>query len=294
MRFNKDYHIMLFHIKLFLQNLIPIKIRSKIKKSKRRLTNNLLKRNAQKTSISYFRIFLTSDFGIKKKDNIIISSSFGNLNSTFSPKELIILLQELVGEEGNLTMPFYPPTNSYEWAESGQIFDMRNTPSSVGILTQIFSEMPNVYKSKHPTKAVVAWGKNAQEIVAEHENSTTPFYWDSPYGWLLKNPSKSMGLGVLNRPIIHACEDILFGTKKYYKKMFELSLRDYDNSIIKTKIHIHDPFDRISINKMTQLINSLNLQTYIKMKTGFSYSYIFDNQELLKRYVDKFSNNKSN
>ena len=27
----------------------------------------------------------------------------------------------------------------------------------------------------HPTKAVVAWGKNAEEIIKGHENSKTPF-----------------------------------------------------------------------------------------------------------------------
>ena len=186
-------------------------------------------------------------------------------------------------------MPFYPPGNSYEWAEKNEAFDMRNTRSSTGILTQIFSRMSGVHKSKHPTKAVVAWGKNANEITAGHENSTTPFFWDSPYGWLLKNPSKSVGLGVSNRPLIHACEDILFGKGKYYKNKFELSLIDYDNSLIKMKVYIHNPRNMKSINEMDQFIDSLDLQSYRRIKTGFGYSYIFNNQELLNKVKENYA-----
>ena len=112
--------------KLLLKRILPPNLRSKIKKIRRR-SKNAFKRRVSKTSLEDMRYLLLDDFGIVKGDNLIISSSFGNLYADFSPKELIQLLQEIVGEEGNLVMPFYPPGNSYEWANSGQVFDMKTT-----------------------------------------------------------------------------------------------------------------------------------------------------------------------
>ena len=151
-------------IKLFIKKIIPPVYRVKIKKLRRHTVNCFKSGSIEKTTLNDMRKLLVEEFCIAGGDNLIVSSSFGNLNADFSPKDLITLLQEIVGEEGNIVMPFYPPGNSYEWAESGQVFDMQTTRSSMGILTQVFSEMPNVYKSMHPTKAVVAWGKMQKKL----------------------------------------------------------------------------------------------------------------------------------
>lgn len=284
----------MINIKFFLKKIFSSNFRSKLKKLHRKLKNNLFKRNKTKTSIQEIKNFLIKKLGISSGDNLIISSSFGNLNAIFSPHELIILLQELVGNEGNLVMPFYPPGNSYEWAESGQTFDMRNTRSSMGIVTQVFSEMPNVYKSKHPTKAVVAWGKNAQEITADHENSTTPFFWDSPYGWLIKHNSKSLGLGLKNIPIFHAIEDIILNKKLslYQEKKKRLRIIDYKNTLSEINVFVHDPFKIMKLIDAGDYVYSLNLPSYKRKKIGFTFCYIVNNQELFE--VCKYEFGKGN
>lgn len=275
-----------------LKKIIPYKFRFKLKKWRRRI-NNSLKKGISKTSIEDMRKLLVDEFGILQGDNLIISSSFGNLNADFSPTELVRLLQEVVGEEGNLVMPFYPPGNSYEWAVSGQIFDMQTTRSSMGILTQVFSKMPNVYKSKHPTKAVVAWGKNAEEIVSDHENSKTPFYWSSPYGWLLKNHSKSLGLGLKNNPMFHACEDVLneLLPNIYSKTKYNLKIRD-NNVIYNIQTYVHDPVLLSSLIKIGDYIETLKLKSYKKKKFGFTFCYCLNNQELFEKCKNEFKNNK--
>src|SRR5690554_6685742 len=124
-----------------LRNVLPYKYRLKLKKGFRKLSNSF--KNNDKVSISDMELFLTDRLGLNKGDNLMITSSFGNLNASFSPKELIYLLQKTVGVDGNIAMPFYPPGSSKEWAESGVPFDMRKTRSATGILTQVFSEMNN-------------------------------------------------------------------------------------------------------------------------------------------------------
>ena len=273
------------------KKFVHYNLRSYLKKSRRRLKNTFLKKDTPKTSLADIKVLLLSDFGIEKGDSLIISSSFGNLNASYTPKNLILLLQEIVGPEGNIVMPFYPPGDSIEWAKSGKVFDMRTTPSSMGVVTQVLSEMPDVYKSKHPTKAVVAWGQNAQEIVAGHENSTTPFYWDSPYGWLLKNPSKSLGLGCLNIPIFHAIEDVLLKKEKwiYFNHKHSLKLKDYDGTVKNLKVYIHDPDKTLHLTGGGDYIIALNPPSYLRIKFGYSVCYIVNIQRLHEAGIHAFN-----
>lgn len=281
------------NFKLFIKKIIPPVYRVKIKKLRRHTVNCFKSGSIEKTTLNDMRKLLVEEFCIAGGDNLIVSSSFGNLNADFSPKDLITLLQEIVGEEGNIVMPFYPPGNSYEWAESGQVFDMQTTRSSMGILTQVFSEMPNVYKSMHPTKAVVAWGKNAEEIIKGHENSKTPFYWDSPYGWLLKNPSKSLGLGLKNIPIFHSFEDIILENKfsLYQKHPFSLTLKTDVGEEKEIITKVHDPSIISTLADAGDYVKSLSLKTYKRKKFGYTFCYIVDNTELFETCKSEFINN---
>jgi aminoglycoside 3-N-acetyltransferase len=242
---------MLTETKILLREILPHSVRALLKRQHRRVKNKLSGENVSESTLHDIENILIEGFGIKKGDNLIVSSSFGNLNANFTPGELILLLQDLVGKEGNIVMPFYPPGNSYEWAKSGRIFDMKKTRSSMGILTQVFSNMPDVFKSRHPTKAVVAWGKNAGEIIKGHEKSTTPFYWNSPYGWLLKHPSKSLGLGLRNTPVFHAVEDIVLKDVNwfYFPEKVSLKIKDYNGEIFSVDVFVHDPAQDIKSRK---------------------------------------------
>lgn len=278
--------------KYFLKKVIPSNYRSKIKKERRRARNFLKRTTVQKTSLEDLRTLLEDDFSIYKNDNLIVSSSYGNLNAQFSPRELINLLQDIVGRNGNIVMPFYPPGNSYEWASKNRIFSMNTTKSSMGILTQVFSEMSDVYKSMHPTKAIVAWGKDAKEIIAEHDKSKTPFYWDSPYGWLLKNGSKSLGLGLKNIPIFHSFEDIILENRiTLYQeppKNLVLETRLGEERIVSTLVH--DPIKLMNLMDAGDYVNSLVLNSYKRRAFGFSFCYVVNNQELFEKCKEEFNN----
>lgn len=268
--------------KILLREMLPYSFRSLLKRQQRRIKSKLSGNTHTQTTLTDIRNILTDGLNIKSGDNIIVSSSFGNLNAGFSPRELILLLQEIIGTQGNIVMPFYPPGNSYEWAKSGRIFDMKTTHSSMGILTQVFSEMPDVFKSRHPTKAVVAWGKNAGEIVTGHENSTTPYYWDSPYGWLIKNPSKSLGFGLRNTPIFHAVEDIILKDKNwlYYPEKITMMVKDYNGEVFPIDVFVHDPLKMLNAGSVEEFINSIRPLSYLKISFGFTFCSIIDNQEL--------------
>lgn len=276
-------------IKHFIKSITSSKQRNRIRKFRRDIKKRLFPKS--KTSLAELKNILVQDFGLKKGDNIIVASSFGNLNANYSPQDVIQLLQSIVTEEGSIMMPYYPPINSTEWVKTSNIFDMERTKSGMGILTNIFSKMPGVVKSIHPIKAVCVWGKNAKEIISNHENSTTPFYWDSPYGKYLKIHSKSLGLGLKNIPIFHAFEDILskpYDTY-YQKEKYTLFVKNGNNAFpIKTYVHDNDILDRcISAG---DYVASLKCKSYKKINFGYTFLYVIDNDDLYQRLQTEFKN----
>ena len=261
--------------------------RNKIRKCKRKLKAILYP--VKKTTLSELKDILVNDLGIKAGDNILVASSFGNLNADYSPRDVITLLQSIVTEDGSIMMPYYPPVNSTEWAEMGCVFDMEITKSGMGILTNVFSKMPGVLKSLHPTKAVCVWGKNAEEIIANHEKSTTPFYWDSPYGKFLKNRSKSLGLGLKNIPIFHTFEDVLSDHYYDYYKNSKYALRVQDrNNILIVNTYVHNDVILDRCVSAGDYVDSLKCKSYKKVNFGYSFIFVIDNNDLFERVKIEF------
>lgn len=279
---------MILFFKKILKKLIPSSRRRKLKRIKRCVKRKL--HPVKKMSIVEMDALLTKSLGIKEGDKIIVFSSFGNLNADFSPADLVKLLMKIVGPEGLIMMPYYPPLNSTEWAANNETFDMRNTKSGMGVLTNVFASMPDVYMSKHPTKAVCAWGKDAKSIVEGHEKSTTPFYFDSPYGKLLKLHSKSLGLGVKNIATMHAIEDILTTPHDFYYQKNKYNLSLIDKAGVKTTVEVlvHDENIMNKCELPGDYVYSLDCKSYKRINVGYKYVYVIDNDDLMSTCEEHF------
>lgn len=271
-----------YYLKSLLKHISSSNQRKALRRFKRHLMNKF--RPRRKTSLKEMRSIIVDDLGIEKGDRIIVSSSFGNLNASFSPQEMIDMLMDIIGEDGLIMMPYYPPVNSTEWAAKHEVFNMCTTKSGMGVLTNVFSKMPSVYMSKHPTKAVCVWGKDAKDIAAGHEKSTTPFYWDSPYGRLLKQPSKSLGIGLKNIPIFHSFEDILTDPIDFYyqKEKYKLDLIDKSGNSIVVETYVHD--DKVLNHCVSagDYVRDLNCDTYRRVDVGYKIMYSISNDDLFE------------
>lgn len=268
-------------LKHLLKAILPQEFRSKLKRYRRIFTNNM-RRNLPKTTIEELRRVLKVELGIKKGDKILVSSSFGNLNADYSPQDVINLLKDLVGEQGVIGMPYYPPMNSDEWANKGKIFDMKTTKSGMGILTNVFAKSEGVIMTCHPTKALCLWGNHNYDPM-KHKNATTPFYWDSPYAIFLEKDAKSLGLGLKNIPIFHSFEDILSKTKDYYyqKRKYKLIVRDDKGVEYEVETLIHDNVLMDYCIPAGDYVNSLKCKFYKRIPFGYSFLFIADNKALM-------------
>ena len=274
-----------------------------MKSIKQRLTSqqkNKIKRWIRKTksriqfwvrpvTIEKMEFYLRDKLCIKEGDKIFVTSAFGSLNAAFSPNDLIQLLMKVVGEDGVIMMPYYPPGSSGEWAASGAIFDMQQTKSSMGVLTNVFSKFPGVIKSVHPTKAVCVWGKDAEAIAKGHVQCKSPYAAESPYGKFLKLHSKSVGLGAGKCPMGHCCEDLLNPSLSHYKKdVANLGIHQ-NHEVAYYPTLIHD-MSKLKIVPVDYIKNSPD---YRKVKIGYDYSYVIDNDKLFDFYKKEFAAGRS-
>lgn len=189
-----------------------------------------------------FGYIITSLLGIQEGDSVLVHASFGNLKAGFSPKKANEILMEAVGKKGNLLMPYYPDASKV-FLESGKAFDVFSTPTISGILSATFSMFPDVKKSIHPTKSLVVWGKDRDELISEHHESSTPYDEKSPYYKFSRlNNSKVIGLGTNKNSFIHCAEDTIKKYPRYYSdSIYNGVCIDYSGTqrTVKTLIHKH-------------------------------------------------------
>ncbi len=130
---------------------------------------------------------------VQPGDTIMVHASW-RANNGFrgSPLDFIAALKEAVGRDGLLTMTSLPYHNesSAGYLSRGHPMDVRRTPSRMGLLTEVFRRDREVVRSLSPSHPILAWGRDAAEFVAGHEDTPIPFGPESPFGRLLESDGK--------------------------------------------------------------------------------------------------------
>lgn len=142
--------------------------------------------------------------GVNQGDKLFIHSDisvFGRLNIFDRNVFLNILLdafKEVVGSEGTLIMP----TFSYSFCK-GEVFDIKNTKSTVGVFTEFFRKSEDVARTAHPIFSSAVWGEDKNEFLNISKDS---FDEESIFGKLNKKRVKLIFLGAP----FHSCTFIHF------------------------------------------------------------------------------------
>ncbi len=192
------------------------------------------------------RTFL-HDLGLTKGDVVLVHSSYNKFEGyTGKPVEVIEAMQDIVGQEGTLLMPTMPFSGTaIDYVRSGKPFDVRRSPSRMGLLTELFRRMPDVVRSVHPTHPVAAWGALAQSMTADHHLCNTPCGRQSPFGKLLDHNGRILflgtGIGVLT--FLHTLEEILESDmpfSAFTDEVFDLTSTTESGIILDTQSRLFD------------------------------------------------------
>lgn len=204
--------------------------------------------------------------GIHEGDTLLVHSAFSQfLGFQGSAMDAIGVLQRAVGPRGLLMMPTLPFSGSaarYASEQKDKIFDPRRAPSRAGILTELFRRSKDVVRSVHPTHAVAAWGRGADEITEGHHLAATPCGRGTPYYGLLEREGKILlaGVSLSALTFFHTIEEIIetdLAESPFTRETFSLRCRLPGGEVVDSApMRLFDPAmsRRRDIHRMAPLL----------------------------------------
>lgn len=227
----------------YLKKILPKSLISFAKNERTKYRNRQLKKLPE-LDIEGLKDIITTQLKIVEGDTVFIHSSLGNLNLICSPFDILNLLIEVVGEDGTILFPTYPKLTSYKFLESSSIFNIKKTPSYMGILSELARRHPKAVRSLHPTKSVVAIGKHSEELTKDHQKSMYPYDENSPYFKINNFSGKIIGIGVstINLSCIHCVDDFMkeeFPVMPYNEELFNAKCIDVNKHEVIVKTYAH-------------------------------------------------------
>ena len=194
-----------------------------------------------------FRSILIEQLGVRAGDLVYVHSGMDGLNLAFPFYRILSLIQEVIGPGGTVIFPTYPNhrISSYEYLLQGKVFDVRQTPSYTGILTEFARRQRNAVRSLHPTKSVCAIGAVAPEITSSHHLSPYPYDTGSPYYKLIEAGGKIIGLGATTNYVSfgYCVDDALkekFPVRVYHDRIFDAACINYQGDRVVVRTYAHD------------------------------------------------------
>ena len=212
-------------------------------------------RQAKSLYVEAFHAFSASDLErvvrecrIGAGDTVLVHSSYDAFQGfSGKPSDVIALLQGAVGESGTLLMPTLPFNGTaVEYARGNPVFDVKRTPSRMGMLSEMFRRSRGVVRSVHPTHSVAAWGAKAEELVTQHHLASTPCGKGSPYARLIDARGKMLLLGTAIDVLtfFHTVEEELEPKtpfSPFTTEVFTLQSRDYSGELLVTRTRLFEP-----------------------------------------------------
>jgi aminoglycoside 3-N-acetyltransferase len=172
-------------------------------------------------------------------------SAFGTIDG--GPQTVIHAFDEVLGSDGLIAMPAFPLDRpALDYLRGDPVFDLRNTPSRMGAVTELFRTSPGTARSLHPTHSVSARGPGAEDLVAGHERAETPFGAGTPYARLIDRGAHQVwfGSGVAALTMYHAFECLReppYPIEVFWPQRIAARCIDGEGNQLTVQTLVHDP-----------------------------------------------------
>lgn len=233
--------------------------------------------------------------GILAGDTILVHSSLSKIGYIENgPQTLIEAFIEVIGEQGNLLMPTSPNGEyQFDFIQKKPVFDVRNTPSKTGAITETFRKMEGVVRSIHPTEPVAAYGPQAKWLTEGHFNELTPYTDKSPFYRVSELGGKLVYIGVTLDNAgtnLHTLEDAVdFKYPIYSDEIFNVEVIDYEGKkhTVKTKVHNPEFSKKRQCDKLIPGFEKAGILS--KGKVGEAAVLVFDAKGFLETMLVNYT-----
>ncbi|MDB3905035.1 AAC(3) family N-acetyltransferase [Crocinitomicaceae bacterium] len=235
-----------------------------------------------------------SKIGIREGDSLLVHSSLSKIGYVKNGANTVVdALLELIGPNGNLMMPSSPNALlQLDFVNKGEVFDVLNTPSVLGSITESFRNRDGVLRSLNYLEPVCAYGKNARYLTEGHFGEVTPYTKNSPFHRLTEFNGKILYLGVdLDNAgtSLHVLEDSVdFHFPVYASGEFLVKIKDKEGKIHTVTTKAHNPV--FSKKRKCNELIPMFLESGVceKVYIGNAESYIFDAKKMLDLMIEKY------
>ncbi len=181
--------------------------------------------------------------GINAGDTLMVHSSYKSFGGVDGgPQTVIDALLDVLGEEGTLIMPAF----NFDFCK-GEPWDVRNTPSHMGIITELVRQDPRSLRVFHPIYSFSIIGKRAEFLTKERYKSS--YERNSLFGKLRQIDGKIMVIGLSyndSMTFFHHVEELEGVDYRYlktftgmvtdenghtYEDSFQMLVRDIDQGV---------------------------------------------------------------
>jgi aminoglycoside 3-N-acetyltransferase len=157
------------------------------------------------------------NLGVRNGDTMLVHSSLSSFGHVEGGAETVIrALIKAVGPAGNIVMP----TLSFKSvSDTSPVFSLTDTPSDTGKISDMFRNLPNARRSRHPMSSAAAIGNDADTIVGGRQ--ITPCGKDSPYYYVYARRGYVLFMGAefKSNTMFHVAEEIEAPSYMRYKKL---------------------------------------------------------------------------
>ncbi|UKN02162.1 AAC(3) family N-acetyltransferase [Paracrocinitomix mangrovi] len=215
------------------------------RKKKRRNAQLMKQKSDAKAITTQDLVDDLKSIGIQTGDTVLVHSSLSKIGYLEDgPKTFVDALLQVVGENGNILMPTSPnAVYQLNYIRNTPFFDVKNSPSKTGKITEYFRTLPGAVRSIHPTEPVSAFGPRAKYFTEDHFGQITPYNENSPFYRVSAENGKILYVGVTLDNAgtnLHTLEDAVdFKFPIYYQEIFDFKVIDEkgEEHLIKTKVH---------------------------------------------------------
>ena len=146
------------------------------------------------------------ELGVQEGDILMVHSALSSLGRVEDGADALIdALLEAVGPSGTVAMPtLYLPAIS-----GAEVFDVNESPSQMGEVTEVFRKRAGVIRGMHPTHPVAVTGARAEDLIRDHISAPTACGKGTPFGRLAEWGGKVLLIGVDQdrNTLLHTAED---------------------------------------------------------------------------------------
>ena len=210
---------------------------------------------ARRAYVRAFRSFTRDDLlqalramGLREGDALMLHSGFSQFNGFAGTiDDLTDVFLQAVGPQGHLLMVSLPYRDStYGYLQRARKFDVRHTPSMMGMVSEMFRRRPGVLRSAHPTHPVAVAGPRAAWFVQDHPGSVHPCGPGSPFERLAQADGKIGFFDVTfdTFTFFHYLEHLVHESlpfRLYTQQVFEVPVIDALGQTSRVRTHAYDP-----------------------------------------------------